>query len=366
MASNIDATKPLDGSPAVKADLRANLAAAKSEIEALQVAQSAQSSLGGGVRNRVLNPGFRIDRRALGTVAITGGNKSFVMDKWQIGTEVAGGAALSAITTAGPFNKSAIQVTVTTPKGSLATTDRHWIAQTIESTTMIDLSWGYSAAAPLMLSFYIKTTVAGTFAVALQNTAFNRSRVQTFSVPQANVWTYITVAFPADTGVVWATTNTTFWTLRFDLGHGTTYQGGNTVYISGDIRSTATATAIVNTASATYSLADVQLEVGTAASTFERRPDTFEQMLTARYYETGQLNIASYGVAGGTVFQFIPFQVNKRVPSATITRSGETTSNLNTLATASAASGFLPSAIITATGSSAWSAQWAADADQAL
>ena len=36
MPSQIDPTKPLDGSPAVKADLRANLLSAKDEIEALQ------------------------------------------------------------------------------------------------------------------------------------------------------------------------------------------------------------------------------------------------------------------------------------------------------------------------------------------
>lgn len=38
MPSSIDPTKPADGVPAVKADLRANLQAAKDEIEALQVA----------------------------------------------------------------------------------------------------------------------------------------------------------------------------------------------------------------------------------------------------------------------------------------------------------------------------------------
>jgi hypothetical protein len=36
MASAIDPTKPVDGVPAIKADLRQNLEAAKSEIEALQ------------------------------------------------------------------------------------------------------------------------------------------------------------------------------------------------------------------------------------------------------------------------------------------------------------------------------------------
>ena len=36
MASNIDPTKPVDGLPSAKADLRDNLQAAKDEIEALQ------------------------------------------------------------------------------------------------------------------------------------------------------------------------------------------------------------------------------------------------------------------------------------------------------------------------------------------
>lgn len=57
MASAIDATKPVDGTPAVKADLRANLAAAKSEIEALQTELAAQGR-------------FTVSNRTSGTVTI--------------------------------------------------------------------------------------------------------------------------------------------------------------------------------------------------------------------------------------------------------------------------------------------------------
>ena len=51
MTSAIDATKPLDNVPAVKADLRANLAAAKSEIELLQDDVSALQAVGPGQGN---------------------------------------------------------------------------------------------------------------------------------------------------------------------------------------------------------------------------------------------------------------------------------------------------------------------------
>ena len=40
MPSQIDPTKPVDGAPAIKADLRANLQSAKDEIEALQTGKT--------------------------------------------------------------------------------------------------------------------------------------------------------------------------------------------------------------------------------------------------------------------------------------------------------------------------------------
>jgi hypothetical protein len=52
MASSIDATKPVDGIDAVKSDLRANLAAAKSEIEALQ---SGSGLASGALDNKAIN-----------------------------------------------------------------------------------------------------------------------------------------------------------------------------------------------------------------------------------------------------------------------------------------------------------------------
>lgn len=58
MVSNIDSTKPLDGVPAAKADLRANLAAAKAEISALQ-AQT--SSIESTMPVRIIHKAFAYD-----------------------------------------------------------------------------------------------------------------------------------------------------------------------------------------------------------------------------------------------------------------------------------------------------------------
>jgi hypothetical protein len=53
MASAIDPSKPADGVPAVKADVRANLLAAKNEIEALQTIAAASVKQFGAVGDGV-------------------------------------------------------------------------------------------------------------------------------------------------------------------------------------------------------------------------------------------------------------------------------------------------------------------------
>jgi Pectate lyase superfamily protein len=55
MVSAIDPSKPVDGVPAIKSDLRANLLAAKTEIEALQNSASASVKQFGAVGNGVAN-----------------------------------------------------------------------------------------------------------------------------------------------------------------------------------------------------------------------------------------------------------------------------------------------------------------------
>lgn len=366
MASAIDATKPLDGVPASKADLRANLAAAKAEIEALQALAAAVPTSISGVRNRLLNPSMRIDRRALGSPSVTGGNKSFYLDRWQFGSEVPAGASIQCTTTSGPgVFRSAMRATITGAK-TPAATDRHWIAQTIEAATMWDLQYGSTGALPLVLSFWVRGSTAGTYSVALQAPGFLRSRIGTFTINLPGTWEYKTIQFGGDTTGTWSAASTAFWTVRFDLGSGSSYQSASTgVWLGVDARATPSSIQLCATLSNYIEITDVQLEQGLTPTALERRPDTLEQMLTARYYETGQFNIATYGVAGGTIFQFVPFQTNKR-GTPTITRSGETTNNLNTLTQTAALPGFLPSALITATGSAAWSASYAADAELAL
>src|SRR4051812_12595626 len=116
-------------------------------------------------------------------------------------------------------------------------------------------------------------------------------------------------------------------------GTGNSYQtASSNVWLGVDVRATTTSVALSSTLNGYVEFTDVQLESGVTPTALERRPDTQEQLLTARYYELGQFNYSEYGVAGGTFLKHANATVQKRaIP--TITRSAESTSNLTTLTT---------------------------------
>jgi hypothetical protein len=360
MASAIDASKPADGVPANKADLRLALATAKNEITALQGQVS-------GMRNRIINGSFRHDQRNAGAaVSVAAGTTSvFGSDRWYGSSAATGGvfSLQNLSTTPPPGHINYSRVLVTTGKASLAAGDFHLFSQAVEGFHWQDMLYGTPSAVTAVLTFWVRASIAGTYSVALQNTGSAVSYVTTYSIALANTWEFKTIVVPGATIGTWGTFNSTAVCVRFDLGSGTTFSGAtiNAWVASNKVAAAGSASPIGSTGN-TWDIGGVQLEPGLTATSYEYRlfADTLAQV--QRYYLRGQFNFAGSGTVGHTYQNHVTVSPALR-STPTIARTAETIANITTPAVTPTPTGFLTTGTFTATAAYAWSATYAADAE---
>jgi hypothetical protein len=242
------------------------------------------AATGFGFKNRIINGAMVIDQRNAGASVGTGsGNDVYTLDRWQA---VYGGNNKYTIqrstTTAAGFINSLL----VTSSAATATSagDIYHIGQTIEGFNVSDLGWGAAGAATVTLSFWVRSSLTGTFGGALQNSANNRSYPFTFSISAANTFEYKTVTIAGDTSGTWLTDNGSGIKVRFNLGSGSTYSGTAGAWASSDFRNATGATSVLATNGATFYITGVQLEKGSTATSFDYRPYGTELALCQRYY----------------------------------------------------------------------------------
>jgi hypothetical protein len=137
--------------------------------------------------------------------------------------------------------------------------------------------------------------LTGTFGGAIGNQLGNRSYPFTFAIASANTFEYKTVTIPGDTTGTWPTDNGGSINLWFSMGAGPDRKGTAGAW-NANFNTSATGAVDVNaTNGATFYLTGVQLEAGSVATPFERRPYGMELALCKRYYQQGM----DGGVASG-------------------------------------------------------------------
>jgi hypothetical protein len=133
------------------------------------------------------------------------------------------------------------------------------------------------------LSFWVKSSLTGTFAGGIYNSAANRTFVFTYTISAANTWEQKSVTIAGDTSGTWLTTNGIGMTVNWDLGTGSTYQGTAGVWAAGAAWATSGSVKLAATSGATWSVTGVQLEKGSTATSFDYRPYGTELQLCQRY-----------------------------------------------------------------------------------
>jgi len=248
-----------------------------------------------GFRNRIINGDMRIDQRNAGA-AITPTDGQFTVDRWKASLNVASKFSLqrSTIAPAGFTNSLLVTSLSSYTVGAGEVTG---VMHMIEGFNTADFGWGAAGAQTVTLSFWVRSSLTGTFGGSLRNSASNRSYPFSYTIIAANTFEYKTITIAGDTSGTWLTDNGTGLMLYIALGVGATFSASAGSWQTGNFVSVPSATSVVGTNGATFYITGVQLEAGSVATPFERRPYGTELSLCERYCET------SYpaGVAPGTV-----------------------------------------------------------------
>ncbi len=269
---------------------------------AVNIAQSGSNNV--TFRNRIINGGMVIDQRNAGA-SVTPTNSQYLVDRFYAGlTQASKYTAQQSSTAPAGFTKSLL---ITSSSAySVGSSDVFYIGQGIEGFNISDLGWGTASAATVTLSFWVRSSLTGTFGGSLFNSASNRSYPFSYTISAANTFEQKTITIAGDTSGTWATNNTGGIFLSIGLGAGATYSGTAGAW-AGSLYLTATgATSVVGTNGATFYITGVQLERGSAASPFEFRQYGTELALCQRYYfkEAGTMYGGRYsdtsGFAGAT------------------------------------------------------------------
>jgi hypothetical protein len=236
-------------------------------------------------RNRIINGDMRINQRANTTYSINSGN-IYTVDRWEAveshANSVFAVQQSSDVPTGSGFSNSAI-VTITTA-GTTGASDISIFRQQVEGFNVDDFNFGTASAKTISISFWVKSSVTGTYALAVSNSANNRHYIRHYTINSANTWEYKTVTIPGDTTGTWLKSNDVGLRLKFTLAAGTSYQGTVDSWNAADVIGTSSSVNLTSTLNATWQITGVQLEVGSYATTFERRPYGTELQLCQRYY----------------------------------------------------------------------------------
>ena len=269
-------------------------------------------SLGGSVapissvmRNRIINGAMVIDQRNAGASINPGsGIPAFAVDRFTCYQEVT-----SKLT----FQRNAGAVTppdgftnylgaTSTSTHTLTAGQIFGIYQPIEGFNVADLGWGTANAKTVTLSFWVRSSLTGTFGGALKNSAGNRSYPYSYTINSANTWEQKSVTITGDTTGTWLTTNGIGITVSWGLGVGSTFSGTAGAWAGSNFFSATGATSVVGTDGATFYITGVQLEVGTQATSFEYRQYGTELALCQRYCNVYGENL--FSVFGSMGFGF--------------------------------------------------------------
>jgi hypothetical protein len=294
-------------------------------------AGAALNSVSDGVffRNRIINGDMRIDQRNAGaSVSVSTNTTTYITDRFNVRYATGSGLTSQQSTTAPTGFVKSLLITIGTG-ASASSSANNRLLYTVEGNDISDLAWGTANAKTVTLSFWVRSSLTGTFSFVFQDASAAYNYIGTYTISSANTFEYKTVTIPGPTSGTWNTSNTAGIQILIDLGSGSDFDGSAGWSSTASVRRTSGSVRLVETSGATFYITGVQLEVGSVATPFERRPYGTELSLCQRYFETSydagtavptntQTGAIWFCPTGTRLIYSYPFKVTKRASPTTV------------------------------------------------
>ena len=265
---------------------------------AREFADLAGSADAGGLtgRNLIINGAMQVAQR--GTSEAIDNTTVYVTDRTFFNSQATDQLAgtVSQSTEAPDGFSNSLRFEVTTAETALADDELVYLSQKIEAQNLQHLQYGSSSAKKTTLSFWVRSSLTGTFWVLNYLDDDVRSNSQSYTIDSANTWEHKTITFDGDTTGVIDNNNGTglwfFWTLAAGANfNGTPHSGWGAYSATDDFSGPNQANFIAQTGN--FYITGIQYEVGEKATPFEHRSYGDELHRCMRYFNTSGMVCAT-------------------------------------------------------------------------
>jgi hypothetical protein len=226
------------------------------------------------MKNRIINGAMVIDQRNAGASIATTSVVAWTYTLDRYAYLVSAASKFTIQQNAGsitpPVGFSNYLGCTSTAATSVGASDFYMIRQSVEGFNTADLNWGTADAKTVTLSFWVRSSLTGTFGGSVGNGATTYSYPFSYTISTANTWEQKSITIAGPTAGTWVgATNGAGMQIYFSLGMGSTYSATAGTWVAAEEYSATGATSVVGTNGATFYITGVQLEVGSSATGFE-------------------------------------------------------------------------------------------------
>ena len=299
---------------------------------AREFADLAGSADAGGLtgRNLIINGAMQVAQR--GTSSTSSGYQT--VDRFNVhkGSFDQLAFTQTQVTDAPTGFSNSYKFTTTTAETAVAADESLGIRTALEGQDLQQLGYGTGSAKKLTLSFYVKSSQTGTFAIYFYSADTVRIITRTYTISSANTWEQKSVTIDGDaSGSIDNDANESLqisWCIAAGSNFTSSDSTSWSAYSTANTYFGHAQNAVLTTTNATWQITGAQLEIGEKGTPFEHRSFADELARCQRYYFRQEYDSAIPYLGAGGVYRntlamlIMHLPVAMRVAPTAIDQSG--------------------------------------------